>query len=77
MTAQYEVHDVDEHWYTIRETDLEVAQAIYAIAGGERTPEAIWEAPTGTEWDQVVIALENISGPGKYRWVGETIVINP
>lgn len=53
-------------WADSRKTDEVVALAIHAIADSSRSPEAIWEAPTPQEWQQVAMAVENYTDCGLY-----------
>jgi hypothetical protein len=70
-------------WADSRSTDLSVAFAIHAIASNSRSPQAIWEAPTSSEDDNVQIALAQYldlnffdrSDDNNYRWGLETITI--
>jgi hypothetical protein len=82
--ANYTIREVPSNWAESRETSAVVAMAIFAIASGNRTPEAIWEEPTGAEWDSVVSIVEQATsngdfdadGDGEYRWGLETIKIS-
>ena len=74
--TQYIIHYIDPFWYAARDTSREVAQAIFAIAGGDRTPEKIWKSPTNTEYQQVLIAIENIYSINVYKWGDHTITID-
>ena len=40
-------------WSVNRQTHPAIAQAIFALSSDERTPEAIWEAPTPEEWRKI------------------------
>lgn len=62
-------------WSADRRTHPAIAQAIFALSHDDRTPEAIWEAPTPDEWrkiSELVVeyvedgdyALDN----GKFAW---------
>jgi hypothetical protein len=80
MTTQYRTPTVAVDWASSRQTDLAVAVAIHAIASTDRTPEAIWEAPTNAEWDHVVVAVQNYvdngvfeADPAGYCWGQETV----
>lgn len=69
-------------WADSRETDEVVALAIHAIADPSRSPEAIWEAPTPQEWEQVTMAVEDYTDCGLYEsqdvyhWGEETLRID-
>jgi len=84
MTSQFTTPRVSPEWATSHETHPAVAMAIHAISDATRSPEAIWEAPTATEWDHVAMAVENytLNGifnaeeDGRYPWGGECIIIN-
>ena len=39
-----------QQWAHSRETDIEVAKAIFEIASGEDEADAIWEDPTEEQW---------------------------
>jgi hypothetical protein len=54
------------NWANCRETDEVVALAIHAIADESRPAQAIWEAPTEDEWDQVIMAVQNYINNGEY-----------
>jgi hypothetical protein len=79
--AQYSTPTVAAEWAGSRETHPAVAMAIHAIADGARTPEAIWEAPTAADWDNVAMAVQNYvdagvvdaEDDGRYPWGAETI----
>jgi hypothetical protein len=80
MSRNYNKPRVDPHWASSRETDMPVAVAIHAIADAERSPEAIWEAPTPAEMDHVKMAIQEYvdcgdyaSDPKGYCWGQETI----
>jgi hypothetical protein len=82
MTTQYRTPTVAADWASSRQTDLAVAVAIHAIASSNRTPEAIWEAPTKAEWDHVCMAVADYvaadvfeADPNGYCWGQETIHI--
>ena len=83
MALQYNVPSVSDQWADERNTHPAVATAIHAIAGGTRTPEAIWEDPTPAEWDHVAMAVENYVAEGefpaepdgRYVWGDDAIVI--
>ncbi|MFO1126223.1 MAG: hypothetical protein U1E25_13795 [Methylocystis sp.] len=62
-------------WSADRRTHPAIAQAIFALSHDDRTPEAIWEAPTPDEWRKISehvveyvedgdYALDN----GKFAW---------
>lgn len=80
-SRNYRTPAVPAHWASSRNTDEAVAMAIHAIASGDRTPEAIWEAPTPAEWDHVVMALEDYAAHGdiligeEYCWGDERVVL--
>ena len=76
----YTTPAVDARWSDVRETDHAVAVAIHAIAGADRTPEAIWEDPTPAEWDHVEQAVQEYVTHGDfaaddngYQWGQERI----
>lgn len=83
----FQMPTIDPNWAASRETHPAVATAIHAIAGSgpwaDRTPEAIWEAPTQAEWDHVAMAVEEYvragdfeaSEDGAYSWGMETLRI--
>ena len=80
MTTQYRTPTKAADWASSRQTDLAVAVAIHAIASSNRTPAAIWEAPTSAEYDHVVMAIENYiangvfeADLGGYCWGQETV----
>jgi len=80
MTAQYRTPAVATDWASSRQTDMAVAVAIHAIASHDRTPEAVWEAPTSAEWDHVVMAVQNYvdngvcdAQPDGYCWGQEVV----
>ena len=67
-------------WARTRETHMAVATAIHAIASRNRSPEAVWEAPTPAEWDHVAMAVEEYVrhddfayDPDGYAWGLETV----
>lgn len=82
-TTQYKTPAVAAEWADSRETHKAVAMAIHAIAGGSRTPEAIWANPTPAEWDHVTMAVENYinagvfpaEDDGRYNWGQEVITL--
>ncbi len=84
MNRNYQTPTVPTEWSVSRETHHAVAVAIHAISGRTRSPEAIWEAPTTTEWDHVQMAVEEYishgdfqaEDDGRYPW-GEEVVIGP
>jgi len=49
---------------TSRETDVEVMQAIASIASSDSEADAIWDAPT----DEQVQQIRSIVGDGDYCW---------
>jgi hypothetical protein len=79
----YQTPNVDREWSASRNTHHAVAVAIHAISDSKRSPEAIWEAPTSTEFDVVANAVEDYllhgdfdrEPDGKYPWGNENIVI--
>ena len=80
MTIQYRAPAVATDWASTRNTDMAVAVAIHAIASHDRTPEAIWDAPTSAEYDHVATAIENYvannvfaAQPDGYCWGQETV----
>ena len=83
MTLQYNAPSISAQWAAERDTDMAAATAIHAIAGGNRTPEAIWESPTPAEFDHVTMAVENYVAEGvfpadprgRYSWGQAVIVI--
>ena len=83
MNSQYATPSVSANWASSRETHPVVAMAIHAISDSNRSPEAIWESPTESEWDHVAIAVQNyiangvceLEDDGRYPWGGECIVI--
>jgi hypothetical protein len=82
MPRNYRTPTVTAEWANSRETDMAVATAIHAIADSKRSPEAIWEAPTTTEWDHVTMAVEEYVregdfefDPNGYCWGLETVHI--
>ena len=82
MTIQYRAPAVTTDWASTRNTDMAVAVAIHAIASHDRTPEAIWGAPTGAEYDHVAMAVENYVNngvfepqTGGYNWGQETVIL--
>jgi hypothetical protein len=81
MSRNYEAPTVSSEWAASRETDMAVAVAIHAIASVDRTPEAIWEAPTEAEWDHVTMAVKEYVTAGLYpdertfAWGDETLRI--
>ncbi len=80
-SRNYNKPAVSASWAASRETHIAVATAIHAIADDSRSAEAIWEAPTSAEWDNVQMAVEEhiLNGDfaadedGDYAWGGETI----
>ena len=84
MNRKYLTPAVAPEWADTRETDMAVATAIHAISASERTPEAIWDAPTREEWDHVVMAIEEYvrhgdfaANPAGYFWGQEVVQIEP
>lgn len=69
-------------WAGCRETSIEVALAIHAIADESRTPETIWADPTRGEWDNVLMAVENYVASGefeaedRYHWGEESFSLD-
>jgi hypothetical protein len=61
--SQYDFPAVDPHWADTRGTHPAVAAAIHAIAGAQRTPQAIWEAPTDAEFELYGWRSANTSAP--------------
>ncbi|CCJ05845.1 hypothetical protein [Methylocystis sp. SC2] len=62
-------------WSVKRRTHPAIAQAIFALCNGERTPEAIWEAPTPEEWRKISeLVVEYVADgdfavdTGKFAW---------
>ena len=53
-------------WGLNRRTHPAIVQAIFAIASDERTPAAIWEAPTATEWEKVSELVAEYVGDGDF-----------
>lgn len=83
MSRNYRTPPVAAEWANSRETDMAVATAIHAIADSNRSPEAIWEAPTQAEWDHVVMAVEEYVRNGDvpfdasgYCWGQEVVRID-
>ena len=82
-SLQYKAPAIDRAWADSRETHIAVATAIHAISSPTRSPEAIWEAPTPAEWDNVCMAVENYinagvfaaEDDGRYPWGGEVVTI--
>lgn len=70
-----------DQWGEARETHPAVAMAIHALADSKRTAQAIWEEPTGAEFDAVAMAVENYVNNGifpaeddkRYPWGAEAI----
>ena len=83
MPLQYPAPPIPGQWASDRNTHDAVATAIHAIAGGGRTPELIWGAPTLAEWEHVAMAVENYIMAGvypaepddRYAWGQEIITI--
>lgn len=79
--GRVESRDALARWADSHETHLAVATAIHAIAGADRSPEAIWEGPTAAEWDNVTMAVEEYvaqgdfaaEDDGRYPWGAEAI----
>jgi hypothetical protein len=66
-------YDSAYRWGESRNTSAAVAIAIHAIASDARPAEAIWENPTGTEAQNVEMAVQDYVmhgdyAPGEYRW---------
>mgnify|MGYP006370375519 FL=1 len=83
MNRNYETPRVAADWANSRDTDMAVAVAIHAIADSKRSPEAIWQAPTPAEWDNVTMAVEEYVmhgdfeyDPSGYCWGQETVRIS-
>jgi hypothetical protein len=62
-------------WSVNRQTHPAITQAIFALSNNERTPEAIWEAPTPEEWRKIselvveyVIDGDFAVDNGKFAW---------
>jgi hypothetical protein len=62
-------------WSVNRQTHPAITQAIFALSNSERTPEAIWEAPTPEEWRRIselvveyVIDGDFAVDNGKFAW---------
>ena len=76
---------VDQQWWISRETHPAVAAAIHAISDYRRGPQAIWESPTGTEFEHVLMAVEEYVAiglyqpeeDGRYAWGLDAVVIEP
>lgn len=84
MTRMYDSPAIDSQWAHCRNTHHAVATAIHAIASGDRTPDAIWEAPTAAEWDHVHMAVEDYVLHGDYaysargyQWGEEAVHVAP
>lgn len=85
MNRNYNTPRVASEWAESRATHPAVARAIHAIADSKRSPEAIWESPTKSEWDHVAMAVEEYIGhgdfeaedDGAYPWGVESIKISP
>ena len=62
---------------------MAVAVAIHAIAGGSRSPEAIWDDPTYAELQHVTMAVQEylthgdfeVEEDGRYQWGEKAITI--
>ena len=82
MNRNYPTPKVSAQWADVRNTDMVVAVAIHAIADSNRSPEAIWEAPTSYEFDAVCMAIEEFITSGDYtpedayNWGDHRITIN-
>ena len=80
---QFAAPAVSREWAASRDTHPAVAMAIHAISGPGRSAEAIWEAPTRTEWDHVCMAVENYidagefpaEDDGRYPWGAEIVSV--
>ncbi len=74
---------VDPRWADTRNTHMAVATAIHAIADSKRSAEAIWDAPTAAECDNVAMAVKKYiahgdfpaEADGRYPWGVETIIL--
>ena len=62
-------------WSVTRLTHPAIVQAIFALSNDERTPEAIWEAPTPDEWRKISeLVVEYVEDGdfavdnGKFAW---------
>ncbi|MEF3365859.1 hypothetical protein V3H18_04855 [Methylocystis sp. 9N] len=74
---------VDPRWAADRKTHIAIATAIHAIADGERSAEAIWDAPTDAEIEQVMMAVQDYiergdfdaKADGHYQWGAGVIVL--
>lgn len=53
-------------WSVQRHTHPAVAQAIFALAHDERTPEAIWAGPTQDEWRKISELVVKYVGEGDF-----------
>ena len=82
MAPQYSAPAVPAGWAESRETHIAVATAIFGLSHiTERTPDAIWQDPTQSEWDHVTMAIENYIAngvfsaepDGRYAW-GEAVI---
>ena len=70
-------------WGNVRETATPVVAGIFAIATTERSAEAIWRAPTQSEWDHVKMAIAEFVRNGdferahdnRYEWGEETMTV--
>ena len=59
---------VTSEWANSRETAMPVAVAIHAISDSKRSADAIWDAPTPTEWDHVTMAVEEYVTHGDFKY---------
>lgn len=66
MSRNYTVPNVSRAWPESRNTHAAVSTAIWAISGGERTPAAIWDAPTSAEFDHVKMAVQEYLAHGDF-----------
>lgn len=62
-----------DQWAQSRCIETEVAAAIHEVAGGNRTPELVWEQPTDAEHDNVMMCLNEWAANGDieadvYQW---------
>ena len=66
MTRQYKTPSVNQDWAQSRSTDMAIAVAIHAISTDDRSPEAIWDAPIGGEYEQVLAAVAEYVANGDF-----------
>lgn len=81
MNRNYLTPTIDPQWADSRNTDLEVAIAIHAIADPDRSANDIWEAPTNAEWDHVIMAITEYVAHGdtdqrEFNWGQESFNID-